>query len=497
MVSRQGSQAWGEVVHVRWRQRVRAFRWPVGMGMASIRYLRRGREVPRGGLPTPTLSESPHRSQAEGHRRQDASQGVGPRYQRRYTARITGSRLDARRLIGLLSVDLNAASPAEVAVFDKTVGDGRRMAVGDEYVVHMPGPWNGPVRVVERTPHSFRLATLRGHMEAGEIEFRASDTEDGDIVFTIESWARSGDRLANVLYDRLRLSKEMQLHMWTHFCSRVGTIVGGQIVGDVAVYTGRAAGREDTGPWPQFVIRATSRVFSVPFGLAARVRGGRPLHPRGLVFDATLRLHGTSRSMGVEFLDTSRELRGVARFSRAAGVPSPLPDVLGLALRWEPRRPDARNDAGVGEEGNAELLLATTGRTLLGRRLLRPTMKWVPGFYGSLLPFEAGDRRVLLGAVSRDRRTIPADADTLARAVDEHPLSLDLVVATELGKWHRFGELTLTGPAKWEREGVEPLRFQPTRHAICGLRPVGLLQYVRGASYSAAQRVPARNRQVP
>ena len=47
------------------------------------------------------------------------------------------------------------------------------MEVGDEYVVRMPGPWDGPVRVVEVTPTSFRLATLDGHLEAGQIEFRA------------------------------------------------------------------------------------------------------------------------------------------------------------------------------------------------------------------------------------------------------------------------------------------------------------------------------------
>ena len=49
------------------------------------------------------------------------------------------------------------------------------MRVGDEFVVRMPGPWDGPVRVVERDPDArFRLVTLAGHLEAGQIEFRAS-----------------------------------------------------------------------------------------------------------------------------------------------------------------------------------------------------------------------------------------------------------------------------------------------------------------------------------
>ena len=70
----------------------------------------------------------------------------------------------------------------------------RPIEVGEEIRVRLPGPWNGPVRVIAVSECSFRLATLRGHMEAGEIEFRARD--DGDrLVFEIESWARSSDRV--------------------------------------------------------------------------------------------------------------------------------------------------------------------------------------------------------------------------------------------------------------------------------------------------------------
>ena len=39
------------------------------------------------------------------------------------------------------------------------------------------------------------------------------------LEFRIESWARAGDRLSNLLYDRLRMSKEVQLHMWTSVLS--------------------------------------------------------------------------------------------------------------------------------------------------------------------------------------------------------------------------------------------------------------------------------------
>jgi hypothetical protein len=62
-------------------------------------------------------------------------------------------------------------------LFEKVGGEMDSLAVGDEFVVRMPGPWDGPARVVSRTPTSFRLATLDGHLEAGQIEFRVSRDE--------------------------------------------------------------------------------------------------------------------------------------------------------------------------------------------------------------------------------------------------------------------------------------------------------------------------------
>jgi hypothetical protein len=169
---------------------------------------------------------------------QSIRDGTGPLFRRRYSVRIEGSSLTPERLITIIAERPNRAAPVEIAYFRKTRGDEGPLRVGDEYMVRMPGPWDGPVRVVDRGPTSFRLATLRGHLEAGQIEFRASQ-EDVALRFEIESWARSGDRLSELLYDRVRLIKEMQLHMWTHFCERIGRLAGGHILGGVQVHTRR------------------------------------------------------------------------------------------------------------------------------------------------------------------------------------------------------------------------------------------------------------------
>ncbi len=172
---------------------------------------------------------------------QRASDGVGPLFLRRYRVRIAGSQLSPEQLIRALRADLNAATPAELAVFERiSRRRGGPLRLGDEYAVHLLGPWACRVRVVECTPTSFRLATLRGHMEAGEIGFSCA-RRSGRLVLTIESWARSGDRVFALLYDRLPLAQQVQLYMWTRFCARAVTIAGGEQDGPVTALTRRHA----------------------------------------------------------------------------------------------------------------------------------------------------------------------------------------------------------------------------------------------------------------
>jgi hypothetical protein len=169
---------------------------------------------------------------------QAPSEGAGPLLHRRYRARILEGGVTAAELIARLGADPNRVAPGALARFVKVKGEDGRIAVGDEFVVRMPGPWDGPVRVVEATPTSFRFATLDGHLEAGQIEWRALD-EDGDLLFGIESWARSGDRLSDLMHNHLRMAKEVQLHMWTAVIERVARLVGGRLARGIDIDTRR------------------------------------------------------------------------------------------------------------------------------------------------------------------------------------------------------------------------------------------------------------------
>jgi uncharacterized protein DUF1990 len=211
-------------------------RWQLGIALVSWRYMWRTTPLHRseeaGGpadLPVPAAG-------AGQDRLQPLDAGSGPMLHRSYSVRITGSDLKPAELIDLVAGNLNRASP-EMAVFRRTRGvRGDRLRRGDELVVRMPGPWDGPVRVVRREPDSFRLATLEGHLEAGEIEFRAAG--DGDALsFEIESWARAGGKLSALLYNKLRLAKEIQLNMWSHVCLRAAALAGGRPRGGVTIRT--------------------------------------------------------------------------------------------------------------------------------------------------------------------------------------------------------------------------------------------------------------------
>ncbi len=187
--------------------------------------------------PPPTLLTYPPAVSSEAV--QGYQDGSGPLFHRRYKTRIRNSRLSAEEVMEKLQADPNRASPTRFARFQLVHGERGRLVAGDEYVVRMPGPWDGPVRVVDVGPRSFRLATLAGHLEAGQIEFRAGADGETGLVFEIESWARSSSPLVNLLYHRLRMAKEVQAHMWISFLERVVQLSGGQMTGGVELDTER------------------------------------------------------------------------------------------------------------------------------------------------------------------------------------------------------------------------------------------------------------------
>ncbi|OQO94591.1 DUF1990 domain-containing protein [Saccharomonospora piscinae] len=220
-------------------------RWLLGTGLVTWRYL----------WETTPL----YRRECRGHaadcppplppgvldqRVQRAEDGYGPLFHRKFQVGIAAAELDAGRLLDRVVGDFRHFVPTEVVNIRTGSLGAQGLDVGDELVVEMPGPWNGPVRVVRRDATSLHLATLRGHLEAGQVRFGARE-DDGLLVFEIELWARPASRLVHVLYSRLRLAKEVQLNMWVRFCLAAVATARGSLVDGVHIST-RWLGDPDT-----------------------------------------------------------------------------------------------------------------------------------------------------------------------------------------------------------------------------------------------------------
>ena len=130
------------------------------------------------------------------------------------------------------------------------------------------------------------------------------------------------------------------------------------------------------------LLDAAGRVAAVPLALLARARGGRPMHPRGVVLTRPLYRTGLTRASGVRWLDEPGTDDVLVRLSRGAGLPPRLPDLLGFALRAPGERP-------------VDLLLSSSGRSRWTRRV--PVLRRDPATsYGSIMGYRAPAGPVLL-----------------------------------------------------------------------------------------------------
>ncbi|MCW0215035.1 MAG: DUF1990 domain-containing protein [Pseudonocardia sp.] len=236
-----------QVTGTRRTRRVGALaRWPIGIAIVTWRYMWRTTPMHRV-EEEGDASDSPPEIPAEflDDKLQPPSDGYGDLLHRRYSVRIKETTTGPEDLMSLLQSDVNRMVPTEIAIFRRSVGTEGSLSPGDEFLIRLPGPWDGPVRVISSDATHFRLATMRGHLEAGVIEFRTrrtgTGTADGQLVFSIESWARPGDRLSHILYNRLLISKEVQLNLWTEACLRSAKLAGGRPDGGISVHTRRVA----------------------------------------------------------------------------------------------------------------------------------------------------------------------------------------------------------------------------------------------------------------
>jgi hypothetical protein len=223
---------------------------------------------------------------------------------------------------------------------------------------------------------------------------------------------------------------------------------------------------------------------AVGFYALAVLRRRRFLHPTGVGYHGQLVVGDGPGRPSVPLLRPGATYPALLRFSRGAGLPKPLPDALGVAVKL----PDAH---GPGADQDL-LLTSSTSRPLL-RRLLFPASSFVRGAFSTALPYDLGGKRVVLLLVpaptgnERSPGGVDRSGGAMAelRAAAAAGLGFELRTAGTLGPSQRLATLTVGQPLPAER--TQALRFNPWTTGP-GIRPSGWLNLLRDAAYRASQR---------
>lgn len=185
------------------------------------------------------------------------------------------------------------------------------------------------------------------------------------------------------------------------------------------------------------------------WGAAARRR--RFFHPAGVLATGSLeRIAPPDEGLPVE------PSAVVARISKGAGSPGPMPDAIGLALRVP-----------VAQHGSWDILLVSAGSGPLGRTVgLRPVIAWAGLTMTTLMPLDYRDGRWWL----RARLTTPVHGYGLNLGAVRNQIDRDRV-CFELDQAH--GTAGFRPLARLVLTGLDPGRdisFDPVVNTAPGVR---------------------------
>ena len=227
------------------------------------------------------------------------------------------------------------------------------------------------------------------------------------------------------------------------------------------------------------VRRPAASAAGAVFGGLSALRRRRSLHPDGASYHATVRIEGEREYAEVPLLARPGSHPALLRFSRGLGLPSGMPDALGIAVRLCDLH---------GEGRHQDLLMTTSARPPVLHHLLLPGLRGPFGQpYSTILPYRVGDAVRLFGllplpAPARDARS---DLEEFDAAAARGEARFALALAAPFRGWRAAGVVETGAPL--DPGTGERLRFNPWNTGG-GIRPVGPFQGLRDAAYRASQR---------
>ncbi len=193
--------------------------WSVGMPLATLRFLLRRTPFEDRDVQGPLADPDEPRT-----------------VRRRYRVRVEHPRLSAATVAAIVVADPNVVLPVEVMRFSPGGAEARPLRAGEERLIRMAGPWNGPVRIVEAGQEGFRFTALRGGAQRGEVAYRLrgdGEAIDAEVAIT----QRSASRLYDLAYHRLGIARRIERHTWSYVLERTAQLAGGRPPGRVLVET--------------------------------------------------------------------------------------------------------------------------------------------------------------------------------------------------------------------------------------------------------------------
>ena len=218
------------------------------------------------------------------------------------------------------------------------------------------------------------------------------------------------------------------------------------------------------------------------WGALSRLRGGiRSLHPIGDGYRAKFVVHKGGRGSlmhGVPLFDEPGTREAIVRFSRGAGLPEPLPDILGIAVR-------VLDAHGPGE--HQDFLLATSSAAPVAHHALLPARSFFDRTFSSVLVYSIGGSMRLVGA--RGLSAVPHGGDEglggVAIAAARGSLAYDLALAAPFRRFAPVARLEVGD--RLPADVSERLTFN-VWNTGGGIRPAGPFQGVRLPAYEGSQR---------
>ena len=224
---------------------------------------------------------------------------------------------------------------------------------------------------------------------------------------------------------------------------------------------------------PAGAVRAVNASF---WGTLSAVCRDRVFHPEGVGFEAELSIDRRGAILPrARILRRGSTHRAVVRLSRGAGLPEPAPDILGLAIKL----PDV-----YGERADQDFLLVTSGSGPVVQHLLLPARGFLDLPFSSILPFRAGGRLVLFGALPPAGGGTGPGLRELRHRSRGHRLRYRFAISSPTGSWRPIGRLELG--RRLDDHEAEALRFNPW-NCGGGIAPAGLLNRLRDSAYRGSQ----------